>query len=149
MNCLRRHTCWQSKRHYWKGAGGRAGGSGNPGGLLCRMAHSLGFHGDRISFWFASGQSFWLRVPPGGARIAQPKWVSVRRILGGGRTLGVSIWHLLNYSSWWWLVSSVFIIRTSWCITTHGNGYYGTWSGWVVSVSVCPNTLNQWGGKSP
>ena len=24
---------------------------GNPGGLLCHVAHSLGFHGDGISFW--------------------------------------------------------------------------------------------------
>jgi len=44
MNFLRRHTCWQSKRLHWEGAPRRrAGGSGNPGGLLCHVAHSLGF----------------------------------------------------------------------------------------------------------
>ena len=30
----------------------------NPGGLLCHVAHSLGFHGDGISFRVDSGQSF-------------------------------------------------------------------------------------------
>ena len=42
--------CWQSKRFYWERAPGqRAGGSGNPGELLCRVARSLGFYGDGIS----------------------------------------------------------------------------------------------------
>ena len=69
----------------------RAGGSGNPGGLPCHVAHSLAYHGDRVSLWVASGQSFQLSTPPGGTCIAQPKWVSVWWNLGGGRTLGVSI----------------------------------------------------------
>ena len=36
----------------------RAGGWGNPGELLCHVAHSLGFYGDGISFWVVFGQSF-------------------------------------------------------------------------------------------
>ena len=39
--------------------------------------------GDGISFGFASGQSFWLRVLPGDPRITQPRQISARRILGG------------------------------------------------------------------
>ena len=31
-----------------------------------------------------------LRVLPGGARLVQPRWMPARRILGGGRTCGVS-----------------------------------------------------------
>ena len=60
------------------------------------------------------------------------------RILGGGRTCGVSFWPFLNSSSWWWLISSVFLTRTSCHKTTHANGYYGAWPGWAVSVSVLP-----------
>ena len=30
------------------------------------------------------------RVLPGGARLVQPRWMPERRILGGGRTCGVS-----------------------------------------------------------
>ena len=30
------------------------------------------------------------RVLPGGARLVQPRWMPKRRILGGGRTCGVS-----------------------------------------------------------
>ena len=33
-------------------------GKGNPGELLCRVARSLGFYGDGISFWVIFGQSF-------------------------------------------------------------------------------------------
>ena len=39
-------------------------------------------------------------------------------------------------SSWWWLVSSELLTRTSCYKITHTNGYYGTWPGWMVSVSV-------------
>ena len=63
-----------------------------------------------------------------------------RRILGGGQTCDVSFWPFLNPSSWWWLISSVFLTRTSCGKTTHANGYYGAWPGWAVSVSVLPLT---------
>ena len=36
--------------------------------------------------------------------------------------------------------SSMFLSRTSCCKTTHANGYYGAWPGWVVSISVLPPT---------
>ena len=107
------HTSWQSKL-YWEGAPEqRGGGSGNPGELLCHVACSLGFYGDGVSFQVVSGQSFWLRVLPGGAHLVQPRWMPARRILGGGRTCGVSFWPFLNSSGWWWLISSMFLTRTS------------------------------------
>ena len=53
------------------------------------MAYS-GFYDDRISFRVVFGQSFWFRVFPGGAYIAQQRWMAVRRILGGGWTCGVT-----------------------------------------------------------
>ena len=105
------------------------------------MACSLGFYGDGISFRVVFGQSFWLRVLPGGAHIAQPRWMSERRILGGGRTCGISFWPFPNSSSWWWLISSMFLTRTSCRKTTHTNGYYSAWPGWAVSISVLPLTL--------
>ena len=61
-------------------------------------------------------------------------------ILGSGRTHGVSFRPFPNSSVWWWLVSSVFLIRISCHKTTHANGYYGAWPGWVVSISVLPLT---------
>ena len=104
------------------------------------MACSLGFYGDGISFQVVLSQSFWLRVLPGGARLVQPRWMPERRILGGGRTCGVSFWPFLSSSSWWWLISSAFLSRTSSHKTTHANGYYGAWPGWAVSISVLPLT---------
>ena len=141
MNCLRRHMCWQSKRFYWKRAPGRrAGGSGNPGELLCRVAGSLGFYGDGISFRVVFSQSFWLRVLPSGAHLVQLRSMPERRILGGGQACGVSFWPFPNSSGWWWLISSVFLTRTSCPKTTPANGYCGAWPGWVVSVSALPLT---------
>ena len=91
------------------------------------MAGSLRFYGDGISFQVVFNQSFWLRVLPGGASLVQPRWMPERRILGGDRTCGVSFWPFPNSSCWWWLISSVFLTRTSCHNTTHANGYYGAW----------------------
>ena len=102
------------------------------------LPHGWQFYGDGISFQVVFSQSFWLRVLPGGARLVQPRWMPERRILGGGRTCGVSFWPFLNSSGWWWLISSVFLIRISCHKTTHANSYYGAWPGWAVSVSVLP-----------
>ena len=81
------------------------------------------------------------KVLPGGARLAQPRWMPVRRLLGAGRMCGVSFWHFLNSSGWWWLISSMFLTRTSCRKIAHADGYYGTWPGWAVSVSVLPLTV--------
>ena len=93
-----------------------------------------------ISFWVFFSQSFWLRLLPGGARLIQPRWMP-ERILGGGLTCHISFWSFPNSSGWWWLISSMFLTRTSCRKTTHANGYYGAWPGWKVSVSVLPLTM--------
>ena len=64
----------------------------------------------------------------------------MRGIRGSGRTHGVSFRPFLNSSGWWWLISSVFLIRIS-CHKTHANGYCGAWLGWEVSISVLPLTI--------
>ena len=64
-------------------------------------------------------------------------------ILGSGQTSGVSFRPFPNSSGWWWLISSVFLIRISCHKTTQANGYYGAWPGRAVSISVLP--LIQWG----
>ena len=92
-----------------------------------------------VSGWSLANRSN--SVFPGGAGIAQPRWMLVRGILGSGRTHGVSFRPFPNSSHWWWLISSIFLIRISCHITTHANGYYGAWPGWEVSVSVLPLTL--------
>ena len=104
-------------------------------------ARSLRFYGDGISFRVVFGQSFYFRVFPGGARIAQPRWMLVRGNLGGGRTRSVSFRPFPSSSGWWWLISSIFLIRISCHKTTRANGYYGAWPGWAVSISVLPLTL--------
>ena len=140
MNCPRRHMCWQSKRFYWERAPGwRAVGYRNPREQLCHTA--CRFYGDEISFWVVFSQSFPLRVLPGGACLVQPRWMQ-ERILGGGQTCGVSFWPFPNSSGWWWLISSVFLTRTSCCKITHANSYYGAWPGWAVSVNMLP--LTKW-----
>ena len=63
------------------------------------------------------------------------------RILGGGRTCGVSFCPFLNSSGWWWLVSSTFLSGTSCHKTTHAGGYYGAWPGWAASISVLALTM--------
>ena len=94
-------------------------GTGHPGGEQEGKGTqeppgcSLGFYGDGISFRVVFSQSFWLRVLPGGALLVQPRWMPERRILGGGRTCGVSFWPFPNSSGWWRLISSVFPTRTS------------------------------------
>ena len=62
-------------------------------------------------------------VFPGGAHIAQPRWMLARGILGSGQTRGVSFWPFPNSSGWWWLISSIFLTRISCHKTTHVNGY--------------------------
>jgi len=69
--------------------------------------------------------------------------MAARRILGGGRTRGISFLPFLNSSGWWWLVRSVFLARTSCHKITHANGYYDAWPGWAVSVSVLLLTQRQ------
>ena len=102
------------------------------------MARSLWFHGDGIVLSLANHSDS--EVLPGGARISQPRWMLVRGILGSGWTRSVSFRPFLNSSGWWWLISSVFLSRTSYHKTTHANGYYGAWPGWAVSISVLPLT---------
>ena len=74
--------------------------------------------------------------------MAQPRWMLVRGILGSGRTGRVSSRPFPNSSGWWWLISSVFLIRIFCHKTTHANGYYGAWPGWAVSISVLPLTTS-------
>ena len=54
------------------------------------------------------------------------------------RHTAISFEPFLNSSGWWWLVSSVFLTRTSCHKIIHTNGYCGAWPVWAVSVSVFP-----------
>ena len=89
---------------------------------------SLANHSNSESFLVAHG-------------IAQPRWMLARGIVESGQTCGVSFRPFPDSSGWWWLTSSVFLIRTSCHKTTHANGYYGAWPGWAASISVLPLTL--------
>ena len=92
-----------------------------------------------VSGWSLTNHSN--SVFPGGARITQPRWMLARRILGSGWTCSVSFRPFPNSSGWWWLISSVFLIRISCHKTTHADGYCGAWPGWAVSFGVLPLTL--------
>ena len=41
----------------------------------------------------------------------------------------IDFWLYPNSSSWWWLLSSRFLIRPSYHKITHANSYSGAWSG--------------------
>ena len=103
----------------------------------------FGFYGDGISFQVILSHLFWLKVIPDGASLVQPRWMPEWRILGGGRTCGVSFWPFLKSSSWW-LVNSMFLTRTSckwllWCSSRVGG----------FSQCASPNTFmaNRWGNN--
>ena len=96
-----------------------------------------------VSGLSSANHSDW--VLPGGAHLVQPRWMLARGILGSGWTRSVSFRPFPNTSGWWWLISSVFLTRTSCHKTTHASGYYGAWPGWAVSVCVLPLTIGPWG----
>ena len=83
MSCPRRRMCWQSKRLYWEEAARWRAARGPKRTAFSRGSQSWGVCGNGVSFWVVSGQSFWLRVLPDGARVAHPRWIPARRILGG------------------------------------------------------------------
>ena len=112
-------------------------GKGNPGEELCHMACSLWFYGDGNSFWVVlanhSDSESFLVVQ---ALFSQD---------GCQRGFWEVVGHVvppfeLSWISWWRLISSVFLTRTSCHKTTQANGYYGAWPGWAVSKSVLPLT---------
>ena len=142
MNRPVRQTCWQSKRLYWKGTPGvESGRAREPRRTaLPRGSAVSGFMVMGLVSWLSLANHSDSRVLPGGAHIVQPRWMQERRILGGCQTCGVSFRPFPNSSSWWWLISSVFLTRTSCYKTTHANGYYAAWPGWAVSISVLPLT---------
>ena len=80
-------------------------------------------------------------VFPGGAHLVQPRWMPARRIQGGGWTHGVIFWPLLNSPSSWWLISSLFLTRTSCHKTTHANGYYRAWPQLVGTRTIGPKRI--------
>ena len=66
-----------------------------------------------------------------------------RGIPGSAQTRNVSFRPFPDSSGWWWLISSVFLIRISCQKTAHANDYYGAWPGWALSISVLPLTISQ------
>ena len=145
MNCLRRHVLTKQEILMGRGVQAESRRVREPRRTALPHGSVLGFMVMGLSFQVVFSQSFWLSVLPHGARLVQPRWMP-ERILGGGQTCGISFWPFLNSSGWWWLMSSVFLTRTSCHKTTHTNGYYGAWPEWAVSVSVLPLMLP---GKQP
>ena len=69
----------------------------------------------------------------------------VHALLSQGGCQRKEFWEVVgrfpNSSGWWWLISSMFLTRTSCRKTTRANGCYGAWPGCAVSVGVHPLTL--------
>ena len=107
------------------------------------MVHSLRFYGDGVSFRVVCGQSFWLRVLPGAHTLLSQDGFQGEGCWEVGRTYGLasplSFWPFLNSYIWWYLVSTMFLTKTSWCKLTHVSGFHGAWPGQVVSVTGSPN----------
>ena len=138
---VRGDTCWQSKRFYWERAPGwRAVGKGTQENCSAAWLAVLGFMVmGLVSGWLwpvilIQSLSWWRRHH-------SAKMDASKRDSGKWRTRSVSSRPFPNSSSWWWLISSVFLIRISCHKTTHANGYYGAWPGWAVSISVLPLTV--------
>ena len=72
---------------------------GNPGGGSVMW---LAISGSMVKGWRAC--------------VAQPRWMPTRRICGGGGTQDTWPHGVSSQisSSWWWLVSAVFLTRPSW-----------------------------------
>ena len=58
-----------------------------------------------------------------------------------GQASPPSFWPFPKSSSWWQLVNPEFLTRLSCCKITRGSGYYLSWPGWTVSVSISPNNF--------
>ena len=111
MNWLRRHTCWQSRRLYWKRHPVRE--QEEKGSKKDCSAPWLIVLSFMIMELVISGQSFQFRFLSGCTHITQPKWTPRKRILEHGKTHDLSFWHFLDSFGWWWLDSSMFLTKTS------------------------------------
>ena len=130
--------CWQSKRFYWDRAPGwRAVGKGTQENCSAVWLQSWVlwwwdyFLGGLWPSVLIQSLSWWhmhCSAKMDASERDSVKWTDTQ----------VSFWPFPNTSSWWWFISSVFLIRISCHKTTHANGYYGAWLGWVVSISVLP-----------
>ena len=58
------------------------------------------------------------------------------------------MWCLLltfpELSGWWWLISSVFLARTSRHKRAHADGYCGAWPGWAASARGLCLSASAW-----
>ena len=149
MNHPRRHTCWLSKRLHWEGAPGwGTAGQRNPG-QLCHVARSTGFmvmglvsrlsladYSDSGSFLVVLSQDGFQR---GGFWEVGMDWHT--QWVWTGIWTGILFGPFLNSSSWWWLVSTLFLTRIFSHKITHANGYYGAWPGGAGLVIVSTNKI--------
>ena len=137
---IKRHVRWQSKIFHWEGAPGwRVAGSGDPGGLLWMRPEVSGF----MATEFISGLSLDNHSSSG-------SFLAVRALLSqdgfqqggfweGTWTVAPASFCPFSSSCWWWVISSVFLTRTSCYKITHAHVYYGVWPGWSVSARGPPN----------
>lgn len=138
------NTNWQSKILYWEGAPGRrAVRQENPGEPLCHVACS---HSNRFSFRVVSDQSSCLAY---GCSDSGPSWwhepLSPKvdsREKDSRRLVGYIMgWRLLppfGHSQFFQLVfstSTMFLVWTSCCKTTHASSDHCAWPRWAVSVN--------------
>ena len=136
MDCPKRRMSWRSKRLHWQGRPGGEQSQGIQGNCSATWLALSGFM--VMGFlWPTSLDSRSFLVAH--ALLSQDGSQPTGRILGGGRTSGISFWPFPNSSGWWWLVSFRFLTKTC-CEITHANSYFGAWPGWAVSVSVFPQT---------
>ena len=79
--------CLRGKRLYWEGVPGWGAGDANPEELLCQVS---GFMVRELISCLSLATNSVLESFLDCAGIIQPRWMPARRILGGGRTRGVS-----------------------------------------------------------
>ena len=96
------------------------------------MACSLRYYADRISFQLSLA-----------SHSDSESFLVVHALLSQGGCQRKEFWEVVgrfpNSSGWWWLISSMFLTRTSYCKITHTGGCNGAWPWSAILVNVSPN----------
>ena len=140
MNCLRRHTCWQSKRLYWEGAPGQWGEGTQENCSAAWLTVSGCMVMGLVSWWSLASHLAW----PISSLTQGPSWWHSHlsaKMDSSKKDAGRLVEHIMG----WFLGPSqillvfdgrpVFLMRTSCCKIA------SAWPRWVIlldgSLAIC------------
>ena len=109
---------WKSNGLHWAGAQGRRAA----GKRTQKTRSATGSKAWAFWWWDSFPRFLWPVILTLGPSWWRRRCSAKSRILRGGGTCGISIWLFLNFSSCWWLVSSVLLTKISRRKMTHTDG---------------------------